>query len=375
VRTSVIDDVLRAATAARVPGVVAAVTDAHGLIYRGAFGVADAVDRRPVTFDTIFRIASMTKLVTTVCVMQLVEKGAVETDAPFKRYYGPFRQPPVLRAYDFATGELDAVPARSDITVHELLTHTSGYGYWFLDAALRAASGPVPELFDPPFLVSEPGSSFVYGVSTDVLGQIIPSLTHVPLDAYFDEHVLGPLGMRDTSFVLPPLERLATLHAEGAHGFQSLPNETEGEPPRGGGALYSTVDDYLALLRVFLNGGRAGARWIISADSVATIVHNQLGNLMPERQTTAAPARTADFGFMSGSQQFGYGVLIETEAEPGRRSAGSYGWGGIFNTFFWLDPSAEIAGAIFMQSSPFCSPACLSTYEAFERAVYAELGG
>jgi methyl acetate hydrolase len=376
-KSALVDAVLREATAAqRVPGVVGAVTDQRGVVYHGAFGYSDAAARRPMTPDAVFRIASMTKIVTTLAVMQLVEAGRVAVDAPCKRFLPEYRQPPVLERFDAASRRYTASPADRDVTVRDLLTHTSGYGYWFLNPELHALMGTRPEHFNPPFLVCEPGSRFQYGTSTDVLGCMIGPASGAPLEAYFAERVLGPLGMRDTGFDLPTAcERLVALHVPDAGGsWQPLPNETAGEAPRGGGGLVSTVDDYLALVRLFLNAGRVGTRQLLGRESLAAVARHQLGSLKPLRQTTAVPARSADFGFMDGTQEFGFGVLIETAAQPGRRSAGSYGWGGLFNTYFWVDPAAGIGGVLCMQLSPFCAPPCLALYAAFERAVYRALG-
>ena len=151
-----------------------------------------------------------------------------------------------------------------------------------------------------------------------------------------------------------------------------MPDERAPEGPRGGGALYSTADDFLALLRVLLNGGVAEHVRLLETASVRALISNQIGSLAADRQTTAAPQRTADFAFMDGTQEFGLGVLLETSGRVGGRSAGSYGWAGIYNTYFWVDPSARIAAVAFMQVSPFCVARCLDVCSAFERAVYAE---
>jgi CubicO group peptidase (beta-lactamase class C family) len=128
------------------------------------------------------------------------------------------------------------------------------------------------------------------------------------------------------------------------------------------------------LLRVLLNGGQANGRQLLSADSIRELARNQIGELPAVRQTTAAPERTADFAFMDGTQKFGFNVLVETRDRPSGRSAGSYGWAGIFNTYFWVDPAAELAGVVCMQVSPFCAPVCLAVREAFEGALYRQLG-
>jgi methyl acetate hydrolase len=373
---SELDRVLRAAVlSGAVPGVVAAATDRRGIVYLGAFGSAAIDQRRALRPDSVFRIASMTKLVTAIAVLQLVEQGSVELDAPFKRFYPEFRQPPVLRAFSSATREYDAEPAGRDITVRDLLTHTAGYGTWFLNPELRALMGAEPDYYNPPFLMHAPGTRFQYGISSDVLGQIVRPVSGLPLADFFAQRILGPLGMHETAFTLPAdAERLVSVHTQAPAGLMPLQNEIGPEAPRGGSGLYGTAEDYLALLRMLLNGGRADGRQLLSADSVLEIARNQIGALVAARQTTAAPERTADFAFMDGTQKFGFNVLVETHDRPSGRGAGSYGWAGIFNTYFWVDPAAELAGVICMQMSPFCAPACLALREAFEAALYRQLG-
>ncbi len=357
-----------------VPGAVAAVTDAGGTVFEAAFGAACASDAAPMQVDSLFRIASMTKLVTSVAVLILHDEGRVDLDAPLAEYVPGYAQPEVLASFDAGTGRYATRPARSAITVRELLTHTSGYGYWFLDAPLLSASGAAPDLFNPPFLMHEPGERFAYGTSTDVLGRIVEPVTGAALDAFFAERVFEPLGMADTGFRLPEdPERLVPVHYRVPGGFAHEPNEPAGIAPRGGGGLYSSAHDYLCLLRMLLNGGSSGGERILSARAARMLTTNQIGELFAQRQTTAYPERTNDFLFMDGTQKFGFGVMIETRDRPGGRAAGAYGWGGILNTYFWSDPEAGLAAVLMAQLKPFCDPACIALYEAFEHAVYHEL--
>lgn len=374
-KRSDLDCLLRAAVLdGGVPGVVAGATDRSGLVYLGAFGSAAAGTQQPMRPETVFRLASMTKLVTSIAVLQLAAEGRVDVDAPFGRCLPEYRQPPVLRSFDFAQRRYETQPARRDVTVRDLLTHTAGYGTWFLNPELRVLAGPKPEYYNAPFLICEPGSRFQYGTSTDVVGQLVPALSGLRLDEYFAQRILGPLGMRDTAYVAPAdTTRLAAVHVRAPTGFVAQPPEPP-EAPRGGAGLFGTVADYLALLRMLLNGGRAAGRQVLDADAVAALTSNQIGDLMAVRQTTAAPERTSDFAFMDGTQKFGFGVMIETHARQSGRAAGSYAWAGIFNTFFWVDPAAGIAAVVCMQLSPFCTPASLAVCDAFEAELYRQLG-
>ncbi len=371
VRAAALDRLLETAVADGVaPGIVAGVTNADGVVYNGAFGLAQTHAARAMRRATVFRIASMTKLVTTIAIMQLHELGSIDLEAPFAKCFPEFRQPEVLTSFDPATHRFTTRPARAQVTVRQLLTHTAGFGYWFLSPELYALmDGPV-EYFNPPFLLHEPGTRFTYGIGTDVLGQAIPSVTGEPFEAFVVRRVLSPLGMSSTSFALPQGHRLAAVQAASATGFEEIANETSvTEAPHGGGGMYSTADDYLALLRMLLNDGAIGAAAVLSARSVRAMTRNQIGALVAERQTTAVRARTDDFLFMDGTQKFGFGVLIETRDRPTGRSAGSYGWGGIYNTYYWVDPAARLGAVLLMQVSPFSRPACLGLCDRFEATV------
>lgn len=324
--------------------------------------------------DSVFRIASMTKLVTSVAVMMLLEERKLSVDQPFAELLPGYEQPGVLDAFDSRTREYRTLPASSSVTVRQLLTHTSGYGYWFLNGPLRSLKTGAPEKFRPPFLTAEPGRRFAYGISTDVLGQIVEPLSGLPLDRFFAERILEPLGMSDTGYAPPSdARRLASVHARAGAGFDAQPNETAGPSPHGGGGLYSTAEDYLALLRLFLNHGESSGRRLLARESIEAMVRNQIGELAADVQRTVAPDYSNDFIFMDGSQKFGFGVLVETRDQPTGRTAGSYGWGGIRNTYFWVDPSAGIAGVVMMQTSPFADPRCVELYRGIERAVYSSL--
>jgi len=357
--------------ARRVPGVAAALTDAEFSFYTAAFGTLQRRNGIAMQPDSVFRIASMTKLVTSVAVLMLVEEGRIALDAPAADYLPDYAQPEVLLSFDAATGSFVTRPAAGAVTIRQLLTHTSGYGYWFLDARLRQASGATPDLFRPPFLVDDPGAAFHYSTSTDVLGRIIEPVSGVPLPTFFRRRIFEPLGMRDTGFELPrDPQRLASVFTRAGSGFEELPTETAAAPPRGGGGLYSTAEDYCRFLRMFLNGGVSGDRRLLSEATCAAIATNQVGALAVPRQRTAFPERTNDFIFMSGTQQFGFGVAIETEPLPTGRPAGSFGWGGIYNTYFWVDPGTGFAGVVLMQMQPFADPDCIDVWQRLERAVY-----
>lgn len=357
----------------RVPGVVAAVGSRARREYLAACGAAWTEPRRAMQADAVFRIASMTKLVTSVAIMQLVDSGRVDLDRPLAAYVPGFVQPEVLVDFDTATGAYTTRPATRDATLRELLSHTGGYGYWFLHEPLRIAQGPKPNLFDPPFLVADPGTTFAYSTSTDVVGRLVEPVTGEPLDRYFTERIFVPLGMRDTGFRRPgDLTRLVPVHRRAGRGFSQRPIEDHDHPVRGGGGLYSTAPDYLRLLRCLLRGGELDGTRILSAAAVAEIGRNQIGALTARMQRTALADTTNDFLFMDGSQQFGFGVMIETRSRPDHRKAGSYSWGGLLNTYFWVDPASDLAAVLMLQLVPFASRASVELLDRFELAVYSD---
>lgn len=316
----------------------------------------------------------MTKPVTTLAVLMLHEQGRLDLDAPFADYVPGYRQPGVLERFDMETGHYETRPARTAITVRQLLSHTSGYGYWFLDAPLYRLTTGAPELFDPPFLMWEPGTRFAYGVSTDVLGLIVPAISGLGLAEFFAERIFAPLGMRDTGFALPAdIDRLGTLHARRDGGWDEAPLERVSHEARGGGGLYSTAPDYLRLARFFLAGGVLDGTRLLEERTVASMQSNQIGALDAHRQTTALPERSNDFLFMDGSQKFGLGFMIETRDQPSGRKAGTSSWAGIANTYFWIDPRAGVAAVLCMQTTPFADPVSVDIYRGFERAVYDAL--
>jgi len=355
-----------------VPGVLGVVTDVDRIVYTGAYGAAQRRNGIAMSSDTIFRIASMTKLVTTVAILMLVDDDLVELDAPLVRYLPGFRQPEVLVSFDERTNSYTTRPAQSEITVRQLLTHTSGYGYWFLDRHLFSLTDTAAlDLLNAPFLIDEPGASFNYGTSTDVVGQLIEPVSGAPLEQFLAQRIFRPLGMRNTGFS-PPRDQthLASIFARTRDGFTERELETSGQAPRGGGGLYSTADDYCRLMRMILNRGMGRDGRLLSEAAWAELARNQIGDLRAPVQTSAFTQRTNDFIFMNGTQKFGLGLALETCDQPSGRPIGTGSWAGIYNSYFWIDFENEFAAAIFMQVQPFADIHCVEALRRFESAIY-----
>jgi len=374
-----LDASLRGAVEKDVPGVVALITDRAHVLYQGAFGVADVATGRPLTADALFRIASMTKPVTSVALMQLVEQGQISLDDPAEKYLPELANPKVIESFNAATGDYRLRPAARPPTVKHFLTHTSGLAYPFTSAIWRDFKPHAGETY--PFggpLLFDPGERWHYSTSTDVVGRLVEVVSHQKLEDYFREHIFIPLKMDDTSYNVPEAKGLRLVAqqrraGEKMDGAIILQNPQAGltiASPIGGGGLASTASDYGRFMRMLLNGGALDGVRVLKAETVALMGQNQIGAVSVPALKTALP-RSADFTFIAdGRDKWGLGFLITTDQVPGKRSPGSLSWGGINNTFFWIDPARGLAGVIMMQYLPFADAKALTTYDTFERGAY-----
>jgi CubicO group peptidase (beta-lactamase class C family) len=381
-----IDQVLREAVdQKKLPGVVVMVANADGVVYQGASGKRNTAKNAPMTVDSIFRIASMTKPITSVAVLQLVESGRVKLDEPAAAYLPELSQVQVLEEFDPKTGKAKLRPPKTPPTVRQLLSHTSGFAYEFFDPKLHAyvATGAVPSASqgDDGFLKApllfDPGTRWEYGISTDWLGKLVEKVSGQTLEEYFRQHIFQPLGMTDTFFNVPTEKQarvVAIHHGQQDGSFLESPSQPF-KPVRffsGGGGLYSTAGDYLKFARMLLGGGKLGDRRILQSETVAQMSRNQIGDLILGEFRSQVPQFAKDPIRIPGSlDKFGLGLAINTKPVEGGRSLGSLAWAGIFNTFFWIDPPRKTCAVIMMQILPFSDDAAYSVVEHFERAVYA----
>ena len=375
--SSAIDEAMRGAVARKeVAGVVVMAADRRGIIYQGAFGVADIAEARPLKLEALFRIASMTKAITSTAAMQLVEQGRFAIEDPVEKYLPEFAKLSVFESFDGATGAYRLRPATKAVTVRHLLTHTSGLGYAFTNPTVRDFKPRAGEEYPLGPLVFEPGERWLYSTSTDWVGRLVEKVSGQSLEDYFRQHIFMPLGMADTFYFVPKDKeaRLVTVNrriADGSIVKESVQPPTSGFTPIGGGGLSSTAYDYLRFTRALLNGGELDGARILSAGTVALMGQNHIGAVGVPAQKTALPERSDDFSFIAdGRDKWGLGFLITADAVPGKRSAGSLSWGGINNTYYWLDPTRGITGVILMQFLPFADRKALALYDAFERGVY-----
>ena len=375
-----LDSSLRGAVEAKdVPGVVALVTNRDRVLYQGAFGVADVATGRPLTTDALFRIASMTKPVTSVALMQLVERGRISLDDPAEEYLPELKELKVLASFDPATGAYTLRPPASPPTVRHFLTHTSGLAYAFTSPIWRDLKPRAGDTF--PFggpLLFDPGERWHYSTSTDVVGRLVEVVSGQKLEDYFRRNIFAPLKMDDTSYNVPEAKgpRLVAQQQRGGERMDGAIELQKPQPPLtiaspiGGGGLASTASDYGRFVRMLLNGGALDGTRVLQPETVALMGENHIGAVSVPALKSALP-RSADFTFIAdGRDKWGLGFLITADQVPGKRSPGSLSWGGINNTFFWIDPARGIAGIIMMQYLPFADAKALATYDTFERGAY-----
>jgi CubicO group peptidase (beta-lactamase class C family) len=382
-----IDAVLRHATDTKeVPGVVAMAANDKGVIYEGAFGTRDLAQGPAMTLDTIFRLASMTKAVTSVAAMQLVEQGKLQLDQPIGNVLPELSAPQVLEGFD-DSGAPRLRPAKRPITLRHLLTHTAGFGYEFLNADLiryvkvsgtpSGATGKLASLRMP--LVFDPGERWEYGINLDWVGRTVEAISGLPLEVYFRQHIFAPLGMSDTDYVISAAQRsrLVSVHQRKEDGSLE-PIEPKDPPWRefwsGGGGLYSTGRDYLVFLQMLMHQGRFNGAQLLRPQTVALMGQNQIGDIRAGVAKTAMPERSNDFDFFPGmSCKWGLGYMLTPQPGPNGRSAGSVTWAGIFNTYYWLDPQKRIAGVFLTQILPFADHKAVALYGEFESGIYGGL--
>ena len=378
--TADIDRMLQEAVArGDVPGVVAMATDGERTIYHGSAGVRQAGTSAAMTLDSIFWIASLTKAITSVAAMQLVEQGRVGLDQPLGPIVPKLAGLQVLDGFG-EDGQPILRPARRDVTLHDLLTHTSGFVYemWNenLGRYVRAtgkpgsASGLNAGLEMP--LAFDPGERWEYGTGVDWAGKVVEAVSGQTLGRYLEENIFKPLGMVDTVFGRPEGDRVVTLHHRQPDG--TLRAGSSGRPSKpelesGGGGLYSTGPDYLKFLAMLvMNGGP-----VLQAETVAMMSRNQIGALDVGPMRSVMPPMSNDAEFFPGMVKgWGYGFVINSERGHAGRAANSLAWAGLANCYYWIDPASHVAGVLLAQVLPFADKRVLALLDAFETAIYAQ---
>lgn len=377
----------KAIDAAGISGAVAMIADRSGVRYSRAFGARDHASGEPMRDDTIFQIASMTKALVSVAALRLVEQGALSLHAPASDLLPELADAKVIDGFDAGGAPILRKAARP-ITLHHLLTHTSGMGYEFVNADLmraRAAlggAGPGTRAAVTPVLLFDPGDKWEYGISTDWVGFLIEAATGETLGAALKRLALDPLGMVDTSFHPTPeqAERRAALYVRGEDGtIAPMPIEIGGgeaaEFQSGGGGLYSTAPDYMRFVSMLLCDGVHAGQRLVSPETMALLTQNQIGSLVAGRMDSTMPVLSLPQDVFPG-MDCGWTLAFITNPEtgPNGRAPGSLAWAGIANSYYWFDPVSGVAGVLMAQLLPFGDPAMQGVYAALEKLAYAKQG-
>ena len=350
-----------------ISGAVAYIARDEKIVYYKAFGIDDPETKAPMAKDAIFRIASQTKAITSVAVMMLFEEGKLLLDDPVSKYIPEFANPAVLDQYSAKDTAYTTLPARREVTIRDLLTHTSGIDYPMIGSPMMAAiydkaditagfeSRPlilgdcIRKLAKLP-LAHQPGERFTYGLNTDVLGYLVEVVSGMSFDEFLKQRLFEPLGMKDTYFYIPEEKqsRLVTVYTEDAE-HRSVKLESEDFPAvdvnyplargtyfSGGAGLSSTIYDYAIFLQMLLNGGEYKGKRLLSENTVDLMTSNQIGNLS------------------LGPNKFGLGFEITTDAGETVLgvSEGSFAWGGFWGTTYWADPDEKLVCLLFCQQWP-----------------------
>jgi CubicO group peptidase (beta-lactamase class C family) len=338
----------------------------HGkIVYQKAYGQDDIEAKTPFRTDAIVRVASQTKAITSIGAMMLFEEGKFLLDDPVSKYIPAFKNPTVLDKFDPKDSSYTTVPAKSEITIRQLLTHTSGINYAGIGSReMRAiyAKNNIPSGIGTPNgklsdainrlatlpLTHQPGERWTYGLSDDVLGYLIEIWSGQSFDQFLRTRLFEPLAMNDTYFYLPPAkqDRLAVLYTEdtdgnlrrqtGQFGFTTDYPKVAGTYFSGGAGLSSTLADYSRFLQMLLNGGAYGGKRLLSPTTIKLITSNQIG------------------GLNQGPNKFGlgFGIISDHGATGLLLTPGTYEWSGIFGTTYWVDPTEDIVAMIYTQKYP-----------------------
>ncbi|MBN1184420.1 MAG: beta-lactamase family protein [Bacteroidales bacterium] len=344
-----------------LPGAVCLIARHGKIVYYKSFGWRDIESGDKMEEDDIFRIASMTKALTSTCVMMLYEEGYFLLDDPISKYIPEFKNPMILESVNFSDSSYTSHPAKKEITIRQLLNHTTGIGYTFICKELDAIyiKAGIPEgihktdktLKDQVLglaklpLLHEPGEKFTYGMNTDVLAYLVEVLSGKTFDLFLKERLFDPLGMEDTYFYLPEekYDRMVTLYEDekdynlrksSLADYYNYPIEGAKTHFSGGGGLSSTALDYARFMQMFMNGGKYNGHQILSRKSIELMTMNQVGD----------KRGNAGFGL-------GFGITMADKTKK-LGSEGIYYWGGYFSTSYWLDPSEDLVAVFMTQMHP-----------------------
>lgn len=393
-RLSRIDQVIQEYVAKEwINGAEAIVYHKDQLVYHRAHGFRDLIKKQPLEKKSIYRMASQTKVITTVGILMLLEQGKFLLNDPISKFLPAFKNPLVLDTYNPSDTTYTTIPAKREITFRDLLTHTSGIGYPQIGTpqmtaiyhkfGILAGLGVVNEstvqkqmeLLAKVPLFNQPGERYTYGLSIDLLGHLIEVISGKSLWEFYQTEIFEPLGMKDTWFYLPEdrHSRLVPLYLENenqtvekAGDYFDIGGKTRSNYPMekgtyfsGGAGLSSTAEDYTTFLRMLMNGGEWNGHKFLSSASIRLMTANQLGN-------------TDFFTFDGYKTEYGLGLILFTEESTTSNlvTPGSFEGGGAFSTYFWVDPKREIIGQLMINKFPNSH---FDLFRKFQNLVYQAL--
>jgi CubicO group peptidase (beta-lactamase class C family) len=362
-----LDNLLRTAVEdGELPFVTAMVANRDAVLYQGSFGAPP---------DAIYRIASLTKPITSMAIMMLRERGLINLDDTLEHYLPQYAERQVIADFNTTDGSYTTRPASSPITIRHLLTHSAGFGYDFTNEIVQGLctngrmETELPLLFDP-------GSRWLYSCATRILGDVITKVTGAPFYEFFDTEIFAPLGMAETTYFVAPenLSRLLPLTFRKEQGWFKDPDPRPHRPfVSVEGGLLGTAHDYVLFLQMLLKEGKVGNNRLLKEESFREMISNQIGENTVQTMPAIQPHDAKAFPSGGGVDKFGLGFQLKVGNESNVRAAGSYSWLGIFNTHFWADPQKGIAALLFTQLLPLCDEQVMRLLADFEHSVYKNL--
>ena len=374
--------------ARRVPGVVAMVTDRRANVYEGAAGERVLGGGEAMTTDSVMAIFSTTKAITGTAIMQLVEEGRLDLDAPAKTYAPDIGKLQVIDGFD-ASGEPRLRAPKREITTRMLMLHTAGFGYDFFNATYSrlAAERGQPSVVSSSRaaimtpLLFDPGEKWEYGSNIDWCGQVVEGIRNRRLGEVMRERIFDPLGMTDIAFTMTPAmrSRLARIHARNADGsltpMMDFELPPEPEVHMGGHGLYATVGEYMKFIRMWLNDGAGPNGRVLKKETVEQAVKNGLqANQKVVMLPGVIPTLSNDAEFFPGQKKsWSYTFMVNEEDAPTGRPAGAIGWAGLANLYYWIDRKNGFGGFWGTQILPFADAVSFTGYMDFETATYGAM--